>query len=477
VNVFVPNTTILSAAVNQNFSDIATGLSDCLTRDGQAGMTAVLKAVSGSVSAPGITFNADATSGIYLPVTGELGLISKSLGLIVNSSIFQATSATVQSGGSGYSVGDNIPLTGGTAINQTVLKVATLSGSAVATVTVAYPGNYTVVPSNPVSQGSTDGAGTGATFNVTFAAQFSSSVVTDESGNLPWVRLGASSYVSGILANPNAFDLLRSIATAGSGISFNNSSNPPQIRATLSPTLVPNYLSGLTLSAAGGTGTFGIAAGVANDTTNVTLMQLASAYTKTTASWTVGTGNGGLDTGAIANTTSYHVFLIERVDTNVVDVLFSLSPTSPTLPTSYTLFRRIGSMRTDASAHWIAFSQLGDEFLWATPVVDMSNVTVGTGAVTQALTVPTGIKVNALGIGTIQNSVVTTAVLASSLDTTDTAPAVNGIGITALQNAATTIITNIRTNTSAQVRFRSISNNTTVLLTTQGWLDTRGRNG
>lgn len=42
VNTFVPNTTILSAAVNQNFTDIATGLSDCLTRDGQAGMTATL---------------------------------------------------------------------------------------------------------------------------------------------------------------------------------------------------------------------------------------------------------------------------------------------------------------------------------------------------------------------------------------------------------------------------------------------------
>ena len=42
VNTFIPNTTILSAAVNQNFSDIASGLSDCLTRDGQAGMTATL---------------------------------------------------------------------------------------------------------------------------------------------------------------------------------------------------------------------------------------------------------------------------------------------------------------------------------------------------------------------------------------------------------------------------------------------------
>ena len=46
VNTFVPNTTISSSAVNANFSDIATGLSNSLTRDGQAGMTAPLKATA-----------------------------------------------------------------------------------------------------------------------------------------------------------------------------------------------------------------------------------------------------------------------------------------------------------------------------------------------------------------------------------------------------------------------------------------------
>ncbi len=74
LNTFVPNTTILSAAVNANFSDIATGLSDCLTRDGQAGMTAAFKAISGSANAPSITFTADPTSGLYLAGTGILGL-------------------------------------------------------------------------------------------------------------------------------------------------------------------------------------------------------------------------------------------------------------------------------------------------------------------------------------------------------------------------------------------------------------------
>lgn len=39
INTFVPGTTILSSAVNANFSDIATGLSDCVTRDAQGAVT------------------------------------------------------------------------------------------------------------------------------------------------------------------------------------------------------------------------------------------------------------------------------------------------------------------------------------------------------------------------------------------------------------------------------------------------------
>lgn len=76
VNTFIPNTTILSSAVNANFSDIATGLSDVLTRDGQAGMTAALKAIAGTAAAPSITFSSDASTGIYLISSGNLGITS-----------------------------------------------------------------------------------------------------------------------------------------------------------------------------------------------------------------------------------------------------------------------------------------------------------------------------------------------------------------------------------------------------------------
>jgi hypothetical protein len=84
-------------------------------------------------------------------------------------------------------------------------------------------------------------------------------------------------------------------------------------------------IGGLTLSAGGGVNSFGIAAGVAGAGAGV-VMQLPSAYTKTTATWGVGTANGSLDTGSIAPNTWYHVWLIQRVDTGVTDILISLSP-------------------------------------------------------------------------------------------------------------------------------------------------------
>lgn len=86
------------------------------------------------------------------------------------------------------------------------------------------------------------------------------------------------------------------------------------------------YIDGLTLSTAGSSASFGIAAGLATAVTTNYPMSLGTAYTKTTSAWAVGTGNGSLDTGTIATSTGYHVYLIERTDTGVVDVLTSQAP-------------------------------------------------------------------------------------------------------------------------------------------------------
>jgi hypothetical protein len=444
-------------------------------------MTQPFKAVSGSVSAPGISFNSDATAGLYLSSTGIVGLVAKSLGILVNSAVFQAATATVAAGGSGYAVGDRIVLTGGTAVTQPILIVATLSGSAVATLTVAYPGNYSVVPSNPVAQGSTSGSGTGCTVNLTYTTQFTRSVATSEAGAAVWPRLGSSSYMSGLMVKPAALDLVRAIVTLGSGLSLSSLTDPPTLTTTLNPSLVPNYLSGLTLSTAGSSSTMTIAAGVANDSTNTTLMNLSSSIAKTTASWAVGSGNGGIDTGAIANTTWYHFYEIERLDTGVVDVIFSLSASAPALPTNYTIYRRIGSGRTDSSAHWFAFTQAGNQFIWATSFTDFSGSTT-TSRAAQTLTVPTGLAnvFSALFRSTlVPGGGSGCQTIFTSIDETDQAPTASFADLSAPSsaNAGTTSgsFERIIGNGSAQIGVRSAVATAGLTISTYGWTDTRGQ--
>lgn len=75
------------------------------------------------------------------------------------------SAAVVAAGGSGYAVGNTITLT-----NGVILTVATLTVSAVATVTITNAGLVAggSEPVNPVAQVSTNGAGTGATFTLTW---------------------------------------------------------------------------------------------------------------------------------------------------------------------------------------------------------------------------------------------------------------------------------------------------------------------
>ena len=70
---FVTGTVISSAAVNSDFSDIATALTGSLPRDGQAGMSGQLKAADGATSVPGITFNTEPTTG-FTHATGLIGV-------------------------------------------------------------------------------------------------------------------------------------------------------------------------------------------------------------------------------------------------------------------------------------------------------------------------------------------------------------------------------------------------------------------
>lgn len=247
--------------------------------------------------------------------------------------------------------------------------------------------------------------------------------------------------------------------------------------------LVPrSYIAGLTMSTAGSSATMTIAAGSASDSTNSTTMTLSSAISKTTSAWAVGTANGGLDTGAIATSTWYHFYQIMRTDTNVVDVVFSLSASAPTLPTNYSLYRRIGAGKTDGSSQWTAFTQTGDDFLWSTSVLDVNATNPGTSAVSRTLTVPTGVIVTAKVRAFVSDAGISSIHLLSPLTESDAAPSTSAIPLAQLiandaSGRSDFAEASVVTNTSAQIRSRASASgaSTVIRITTVGWTDRRGR--
>ncbi|WP_445215456.1 hypothetical protein ACKWRH_23540 [Bradyrhizobium sp. Pa8] len=241
--------------------------------------------------------------------------------------------------------------------------------------------------------------------------------------------------------------------------------------------VLQSYLVGLTLSTPGLSATFSVASGICADSTNSDAMRLAASISKTTNAWAVGTGAGALDTGTIANATWYHAYLIKRPDTGIVDVLISLSASAPTLPANYTLFRRIGAMFTTGSAQWVYFVQNGDEFLWGNQIADVSIVTIAATSLTPTLSVPTGLKVNALITFRMDAVTGNTGGLVSSLDHFDQVP---GGAYTSLFVGTTSALAaagwmNIRTNVNGQIRVRGTGATATYSIMTMGWVDRRGR--
>lgn len=235
-----------------------------------------------------------------------------------------------------------------------------------------------------------------------------------------------------------------------------------------------------TLSTAGSSANFAASAGVAVDGTNASAMVLASALTKSTSAWAVGNNQGALDTGTIANNTWYHVYLIQRSDTGVVDVLISTNATSPTMPVSgaYDRKRRIGAMKTNGSAQWTKFYQYGDYFLWDVPVKDIDTTSLSTTPTLFTLSVPTGVNTRAVLKGNAKHGTATNGLLLYSPNTTAQAadtPEGNATIIFQVNNVYVSFADQIVTDTSGRVYAVSSASSTTVKGDTIGWFDPRGQ--
>ncbi|MBF8177255.1 hypothetical protein [Herminiimonas contaminans] len=239
---------------------------------------------------------------------------------------------------------------------------------------------------------------------------------------------------------------------------------------------------GLLFSTAGASNAMTLSAGRAADSTGSVVMSLASSITKTTAAWAVGNA-GGLDTGTIANSTWYHFYEIRRPDTGVVDWIFSLSPTVPTLPTNYTQYRHIGFGFINASTQWRRFFHDGDDWTWDAPTLDIDVTGPGATAVSRVLAVPTGISVIAKFNYAAYDPTNANGIVGyfSDLRAQDLAPSNVSAPLSASSSASQSSVgglstQEVRTNISAQIRSRinAVSGTAVLKMSTIGWTYKRG---
>ena len=213
-----------------------------------------------------------------------------------------------------------------------------------------------------------------------------------------------------------------------------------------------------------------IAAGTANDSTNVVRIKIG-AFTKSTAgAWAAGSGSNGMGNGlTIAENTWYYDCLAYNGGTP--DIWFDTSVSCANKPTgiSGSLYRRIGYFKTNGSAQIISYTQIGNKFLWATPLTDQNGVTLSNSVVLKAVNVPPGINVEALINGSETATLANVElVLSSPLNTSSLAI---GSLFSQVANQQITGQFQITTNTSSQINTQASATTGTYSLSAFGWID------
>lgn len=261
------------------------------------------------------------------------------------------------------------------------------------------------------------------------------------------------------------------------------------ITQIITVTNVGDTFTGLGMSNAAGDPTNDVTVAVGGCSSNDAVlasrvfMSLTSALTKQLdAVWAVGNNQGGRASGAAIANTTYHVFVILRPDTGVVDVAYDTDVAGANISANtnaaYTKIRRIGSILREAGAI-ATFTQDGDYFRRGGAVLDVNAANPGAGAVTRTLSVPIGVSVQAFGgvFGVITTGATDLFVLLSDLAASDEVP-ISGretVNSNATKNSGVPF--QVHTTTAAQIRSRlSFSDATVVLIVyTFGWIDRRGQ--
>lgn len=130
-NPVVSGTVIQSSWANDTMSDIASALTDSLSRSGEGGMTAPLRISDGTVAAPGLAFSNETGSGLYRASAGNysLSLLGTQIANFQSGAV--SFNGTVTSQGDG-TINGNLSVTGTASIGST----ASIGGNT--TITTGY---------------------------------------------------------------------------------------------------------------------------------------------------------------------------------------------------------------------------------------------------------------------------------------------------------------------------------------------------
>jgi hypothetical protein len=306
----VPGTTISSAAVNSDFSDLATAMTDSVAADGQTQITGQLE--SSVTASPAYSSSSDNTTGFGVVSTGTAGIFAS------NVKVVQATSTLV-------SVSTALSVTG----------TANFSGAIVFTNGLTVTGGETVDSLT-------------ATGNVTI-----NGILNDTNTGYYVPAAGTTGQRPGSPGTAySRFNTTLSIPEWWDGGSWRQPIFSAPVQGSFKNLLIKNNV------------------GTPNTQTDVTADQVVvqvsngASYLLSSVAFTINIAASGaaneLDTGSVTTNTVYYVYVIYNPGTATAAGLYSLSSTAPTLPSGYTAYARIGAVVTNGSSHFLAVTQKND---------------------------------------------------------------------------------------------------------------------
>jgi hypothetical protein len=223
------------------------------------------------------------------------------------------------------------------------------------------------------------------------------------------------------------------------------------------------------------------------DTDNIVLNSFNPLVKSLASTWAAGNNAGGLDTGTRANNTWYWIWAIKNPITGDTDALLSTSATSPTLPSGYTLKRRVGAIKTLASQLQSIYTfPSGDQgiiyIMFLDPAqngLDVSVTNLGTTRTTYTLS-------NVPAFGSADNLIIIDANVGVNNGTSDTRVYISTpLHVNSAPSATAAPLSTIKVDTggimqaarcslyvdnNAQIAARSTASNTTLSIQILGWL-------